>query len=90
MTRRTAIGADEVVGVKTYVHEHANLLEFMAIGTAVKKVAGVCTLSAALPPQAIMRDKGDLPGVTPPADRAGARRRGPAVLVTRSATADQR
>ena len=52
-----ALGADQVVGVKTHVHEHGNLLEFMAVGTAVKKIAGVSTLTEALPPQAIMRDK---------------------------------
>jgi uncharacterized protein YbjQ (UPF0145 family) len=53
----TAIGADDVVGVKTHIHEHGNLLEFMAIGTAVKRVANVTTLSPQLPPQAIIKDK---------------------------------
>ena len=52
-----AIGADEVVGVKTHIHEHGNLLEFMAIGTAIKKCPGVATLSPSLPPQAVMQDK---------------------------------
>jgi uncharacterized protein YbjQ (UPF0145 family) len=52
-----AIGADDVVGIKTHVHEHGNLLEFMAIGTAVKKVAGVATQTSSLPAQAIIRDK---------------------------------
>ncbi len=52
-----AIGADDVVGVKTHIHEHNNLLEFMAIGTAVKKIDGVGTLSQSLPPQAIIKDK---------------------------------
>ena len=52
-----AIGADDVVGIKTHVHEHGNLLEFMAIGTAVKKFDGVAPLTPALPPQAIMKDK---------------------------------
>jgi hypothetical protein len=33
------------------------MIEFMAIGTAVKKVEGAHTLSETLPPQAIMRDK---------------------------------
>jgi uncharacterized protein YbjQ (UPF0145 family) len=51
------IGADDVVGVKTYIHDMGNLLEFMAIGTAVKKAPGVKTTSAILPPQAIMHDK---------------------------------
>ena len=52
-----AIGADDVVGIKTYIHEIGNLLEFMAIGTAVKKVPGVKTLSPTLPAQAIIKDK---------------------------------
>src|SRR5258706_11690374 len=41
-----AIGADDVVGIKTHVHEHGNLLEFMAIGTAVKRVSGVTTMNS--------------------------------------------
>ncbi len=53
----SAIGADDVVGIKTHVHEHGSLLEFMAIGTAVKKVPGLTTLSPNLPPQAVMKDK---------------------------------
>jgi uncharacterized protein YbjQ (UPF0145 family) len=52
-----AIGADDVMGIKTHVHEHGQLLEFMAIGTAVKRVPGLTTVSPALPPQAIMEDK---------------------------------
>lgn len=52
-----AIGADDVVGVKTYIHEIGNLLEFMAIGTAIKKMPGVATQTATLPPQAIIKDK---------------------------------
>ena len=52
-----AIGADDVVGVKTHIHEHNNLLEFMAIGTAVKKMPDLTTLSPNLPPQAIIKDK---------------------------------
>jgi uncharacterized protein YbjQ (UPF0145 family) len=53
----TTIGADDVVGVKTHIHEHGNLLEFMAIGTAIKKMDNVTTLSPNLPPQAIIKDK---------------------------------
>jgi uncharacterized protein YbjQ (UPF0145 family) len=56
-TEAEAIGADDVVGIKTHIHEHGNLLEFMAIGTAVKKFPGVTTLSPTLPPQAIIKDK---------------------------------
>ncbi len=52
-----AIGADDVVGVKTHIHEHGNLIEFMAIGTAVKKYSNVTTVSPTLPPQAIIKDK---------------------------------
>ncbi|HEY7117085.1 MAG TPA: heavy metal-binding domain-containing protein [Tepidisphaeraceae bacterium] len=53
----TAIGADDVVGIKTHITEHGPLLEFMAIGTAVKRVAGVTTQTPSLPAQAIIRDK---------------------------------
>jgi uncharacterized protein YbjQ (UPF0145 family) len=53
----TAIGADDVVGIKTHIHEHGNLIEFMAIGTAVKRFPNVTTLSKTLPPQAIIKDK---------------------------------
>jgi uncharacterized protein YbjQ (UPF0145 family) len=52
-----AIGADDVVGIETHIHELGSLIEFMAIGTAIKKMPGVATVSPALPPQAIMRDK---------------------------------
>jgi uncharacterized protein YbjQ (UPF0145 family) len=52
-----AIGADDVVGIKTHIHEHGNLLEFMAIGTAVKKFPNLTTVSQTLPPQAIIKDK---------------------------------
>jgi uncharacterized protein YbjQ (UPF0145 family) len=52
-----AIGADDVVGIKTHIHEIGSLIEFMAIGTAVKRMPGVATVSENLPPQAVMRDK---------------------------------
>ncbi|AIY41562.1 hypothetical protein LT85_2404 [Collimonas arenae] len=53
-----ALGAEEVVGVKTYIAEIGNgLVEFMAIGTAVKKMSGFSVKNAALPAQAIIRDK---------------------------------
>ncbi len=52
-----ALGADDVVGIKTHVHDLGNLLEFMAIGTAVKKIPGIKTESALLPAQAIIVDK---------------------------------
>ena len=54
----TACGADDVVGIKTNVYQLGNgMIEFMAIGTAVKRMPGVTTLSEQLPPQAIMKDK---------------------------------
>jgi len=51
------IGADDVVGIKTHVHEMGGLLEFMAIGTAIKAHGGVKTENEVLPPQAIIRDR---------------------------------
>ena len=51
-------GADDVVGIKTYVYSlGSGVIEFMAIGTAVKKIPGFKTDSENLPPQAVMRDK---------------------------------
>lgn len=53
-----ACGADKVVGIKTYVYSlGAGIIEFLAIGTAVKKVDGVKTVSEMLPAQALMKDK---------------------------------
>jgi uncharacterized protein YbjQ (UPF0145 family) len=52
-----AIGADDVVGIKTHIHDTGGLLEFMAIGTAVKRIPGAAPLSAQLPVQAVIRDK---------------------------------
>ncbi len=52
------IGADDVLGIKTYIYDLGNgVIEFLAIGTAVKRVQGVSTRSDQLPPQAIIRDK---------------------------------
>jgi uncharacterized protein YbjQ (UPF0145 family) len=52
------IGADHVLGIKTYIYNlGSGLIEFLAIGTAVKKVDGLATRSTQLPPQAIIRDK---------------------------------
>ncbi len=51
-------GADDVVGIKTYVYAlGSGIIEFMAIGTAVKKMPGLTTLSQTLPPQAVIQDK---------------------------------
>jgi len=52
-----AVGADDVVGIKTYVYQlGGGVIEFMAIGTAVKRMEGLKTQSDLLPPQAIIRD----------------------------------
>lgn len=52
-----AIGADDVVGIKTHIHDVGGLIEFMAIGTAVKRMPGAAPLSEALPVQAVIRDR---------------------------------
>jgi uncharacterized protein YbjQ (UPF0145 family) len=53
-----AVGADDVVGIKTYVYAlGSGIIEFLAIGTAVKKIPGLTTVSENLPPQALIRDK---------------------------------
>jgi uncharacterized protein YbjQ (UPF0145 family) len=52
-----SIGADDVVGIKTHIHEFGNLIEFMAVGTAVKKLPGAKPLTASLPVQAVIRDR---------------------------------
>jgi uncharacterized protein YbjQ (UPF0145 family) len=52
-----ACGADEVIGVKTRVYDlGGGLVEFMAIGTAVKKM-NVTTKTDLLPAQAIIQDR---------------------------------
>ena len=52
-----AIGADEIVGVKTYVYQLGKgMIEFLAIGTAVKKVDGLKSQSTELIPQAFSTD----------------------------------
>lgn len=54
----TDCGADDVVGIKTYVYQlGSGLIEFMAIGTAVKRVEGARTGGTSLPTQAIIRDR---------------------------------
>ena len=58
MADAAACGADDVVGIKTYVYSLGNgMIEFMAIGTAVKKMPGITTLSPDLPSQAVIRDR---------------------------------
>jgi uncharacterized protein YbjQ (UPF0145 family) len=51
------IGADDVLGIKTHIHEFGGLIEFMAIGTAVKRSAGAAPLSPTLPVQAVIKDR---------------------------------
>jgi uncharacterized protein YbjQ (UPF0145 family) len=54
----SSIGADDVVGVKTYIYDlGGGLIEFLAIGTAVKKTDSAKTKTDMLPAQAIIRDK---------------------------------
>lgn len=52
-----ALGADDVVGIKTTINEFGNLIEFMAIGTAVVKIPGAKPMTDSLPAQAIIRDQ---------------------------------
>lgn len=58
MAQAQQCGADDVVGIKTYVYQlGSGLIEFMAIGTAVKRMPGLQTHSPQLIPQAIITDK---------------------------------
>jgi uncharacterized protein YbjQ (UPF0145 family) len=53
-----AAGAEEVVGIKTYIIElGSSLVEIYAVGTAVRKMTGVGVATPQLPAQAIIRDK---------------------------------
>ena len=53
-----ALGAEEVVGIKTYIIElGSSLIEIFAVGTAVRKQPGMQVATANLPAQAIIRDK---------------------------------
>lgn len=50
--------ADEVVGVKTRVYDlGGGLVEFMVMGTAVKKIDGITTKTDQLLPQAIIQER---------------------------------
>jgi len=54
----TILKADDVFEIKTYIYDlGSGLLEFLAIGTAVRKVTGLTTNSQQLPPQAIIYDR---------------------------------
>jgi uncharacterized protein YbjQ (UPF0145 family) len=53
-----AIGAEEVIGIKTYIVElGSSMVEIFAVGTAVRKLEGMAVKTALLPAQAIIRDK---------------------------------
>ena len=53
-----AVGAEEVVGIKTYIIElGSSLVEIFAVGTAVRKLSGMGVKTHILPAQAIIRDK---------------------------------
>jgi uncharacterized protein YbjQ (UPF0145 family) len=53
-----ALGADQVVGVKTYIVElGASLIEIFSVGTAVCQLQGPKVATQALPAQAIIRDR---------------------------------
>ncbi len=53
----SAVGAEMVMGVKTYIYQlGANLVEFFAIGTAVTRIDGIAPRSEQLPAQAIIND----------------------------------
>jgi uncharacterized protein YbjQ (UPF0145 family) len=52
------LGAEEVVGIKTYIVElGSSLVEIFSVGTAVRKLQGMEVKTPALPAQAIIRDK---------------------------------
>ncbi len=52
------LGADDVVGVKTYIVElGGGLVEFLAVGTAIRRVEGVKVANPQLPVHAIVSEK---------------------------------
>ena len=53
-----ALGAQDVVGVKTYIAElGTSLVEFLAVGTAVKRIDGMGVATPQLPIHAIVSEK---------------------------------
>src|ERR1700678_761122 len=53
-----AVGAEEVVGIKTYIIElGSSLVEIFAVGTAIRKQSGMTVKTQTLPAQAIIRDR---------------------------------
>lgn len=70
------LGAEEVVGIKTYIVELGpSLVEIFAVGTALRQQSGMGVATQVLPPQAIIRDKdtwvNGVHGFDPVALRAG-------------------
>jgi uncharacterized protein YbjQ (UPF0145 family) len=52
------IGADDVLGIKNYIYDlGSGMIEFLSIGTAIKKVDGLSTNTAQIPPQVIIKEK---------------------------------
>jgi uncharacterized protein YbjQ (UPF0145 family) len=52
------LGADQVVGIKTYIVElGSSLIEIFAVGTAVREGHGITVATPQLPAQAIIRDR---------------------------------
>jgi hypothetical protein len=50
-------GADDVVGVRTYVYDFGGgIIELLAIGTAIKKNPNIKPQTSQLIPQAIIKD----------------------------------
>ena len=67
-TQAEEITADHVLGIKNYIYDiGGGMIEFLSVGTAVKKIDGISTHTEQLPPQAIIREKDkfiDLANVT--------------------------
>ena len=71
-----SLGADDVVGVKTYVYDLGNgLIEFFAIDLGGKKVEDIKTISDQLPPQALVVDRDTFYDATAPVSFADLNRR---------------
>jgi uncharacterized protein YbjQ (UPF0145 family) len=51
-----ACGADDVVGIKTYVYDFGGTIELLTIGTAIKKMPNMKVSSPHLISQAIIKD----------------------------------
>jgi uncharacterized protein YbjQ (UPF0145 family) len=75
-TEAAAAGAEEVVGIKTYIIElGSSLIEIFAVGTAIRKLPGMGVKTQMLPAQAIIRDKDTWVGESAPVVATAAARR---------------